>query len=101
MKRTLAVSLLFLAVSTLATADVTRDGFVVESREFPRVVDLDGNGLDDLVHDRYALLNQGGGTFVKTDLCLSTTKFEYVVDWLDFNGDGRVDLLTMEDRKST
>lgn len=44
------------------------------------------------------LLNQGGGTFVTRDLGLLDD--DRVMDWLDANGDGRVDLLTRERRGS-
>jgi FG-GAP-like repeat len=92
MRRTLAVSLALLLLASLAAADVTRGAFVAEGQEFPYVADLDGNGIDDLIHEQYVLLNQGSATFVKRDL--GFVKDEYVVDTLDLNGDGKVDLMT-------
>lgn len=86
------VSLLVLLCATFAAANITPAGVVAQSREFPRVVDLDGNGLDDLVHDKYVVFAMGGGSFFRADLELD--KDEYVVDWLDVNGDGRADLMT-------
>jgi hypothetical protein len=56
------------------------------------VGDVNGDGLTDLIHDRYVLLNAGGGTFTKRDLGLSGS--DSVVEWIDVNGDGRADLLT-------
>lgn len=84
MERIAAVSFIVLLFASLAAADGTRGGFVVEGYEFPHVADLDGNGLDDLIQMQFVLLNQGSGTFVKRDLGLM--KDEYVVDSLDLNG---------------
>jgi hypothetical protein len=56
------------------------------------VGDVNGDGLTDLIHDRYVLLNAGGGSFTKRDLGLAGT--DSAVEWIDVNGDGRADLLT-------
>lgn len=93
MKRALPTFFLAaLIFASVAAADINRVGTIAEGREFPRVVDLDGNGIDDLVHDQYVLLGQGAGQFVKRDLTFGADTF--IADWLDVNGDGRVDLLS-------
>jgi hypothetical protein len=93
MKRAhLASLLVVVAFASFAAADINRVGTIAEGREFPRVVDLDGNGIDDLVHDTYVLLGQGAGQFVKRDFTFGGDIV--VADWLDVNGDGRVDLLS-------
>ena len=92
MNRSFAVALFVLFSASLAMADITEAGPVPDAFAAPRVVDLDGNGLDDLVYDSHVLLAQGGGSFVKRELALG--KDETVVDWLDLNGDGLADLMT-------
>src|SRR5688500_149429 len=92
MKRFVLTTLLVTAFAAVAAADINRVGTVAEGREFPRIVDLDGNGIDDLVHDTFVLLGQGAGQFVRRELGFGGDN--YVVDWLDVNGDGRADLLS-------
>ena len=98
MKRAFAVSLLLVVLVassvlvSIANADITRAGIIPEGHTFPRVADLDGNGIDDLIHETFVLLGQGSGQFVKRALPLG--EGIYAIEWLDVNGDGRVDLLS-------
>jgi len=91
----LAVSLV---LSLPLSAGITAGAAVPDGLALPVVVDLDGDGLTDLVQDRVVLLNQGGGNFLTRDLGLLDD--DRVMDWLDANGDGRADLLTRERRGS-
>jgi len=92
MKRTLAVSLFVLLFASFASAGITSAGIIPEAQAFPFVVDVNGDGLDDLLDSRDVMLAQGGGNFVKRDISL--TSDESIVGWLDVNGDGLRDLLT-------
>jgi hypothetical protein len=93
MTRASAVFLLaVLSFTSPAIAGITQGGIVPGAGSLAVVVDLDGNGLDDLLYNRYVLLAQGGGSFVRSDLALRD--YEFVADRLDVNGDGRADLLT-------
>jgi hypothetical protein len=85
----MGVVLLF---ATAALAAITRETAVPDGASQPIVVDVDRNGLDDLVFDKYILLAQGSGSFIKRDLALG--EGFHVVDWLDVDGDGRADLLS-------
>lgn len=93
----IALVVAFCAALPLA-AELTLGARVPEGKALPVVVDLNGDGLTDLVQDRVVLLNQGAGVFLSRDLGLAHD--DRVMDWLDANGDGRPDLLTRERRSS-
>lgn len=94
MKRSVVVVALFVVglLAPSSSAGIARVGVVADGAEFPIVVDVDRNGLDDLILDDHVLLANGGGTFTRRSLGLGVG-FD-VLDWLDLNGDGNIDLLT-------
>lgn len=94
MKVAVLTSLLLLAFAASAFTALTPGPVVVDGQSLPVIADLDGNGLDDVILDRSVLLNYGNGQFVTRDLGLAGT--DRVVDSLDLNGDGRMDLLTRD-----
>ena len=67
---------------------------IAEGLALPVVADLNGDGLTDIVLEKSVLLNSGGGSFVTQGLALQGK--DIAVEWLDVNGDGRVDLLANE-----
>lgn len=91
---TLLLFALFLAPS--AFADITRGHLVPGAWENSDVVDLNGDGLTDLLQGDHVLLNTGGGNFAFHSLGLEHG--DYAVDTLDVNGDGRLDLLATVDQ---
>jgi hypothetical protein len=82
--------LMSLTFASSLSAGLTPGPVVEEGLSLPEVADLDGNGLDDLIHSTYVLLNLGAGTFVRRDLGLEGT--DQAVEPVDINGDGLVDL---------
>jgi hypothetical protein len=93
MKRSIAVSLSVVVLfASAALAAITRETVVPAGASLPIIADVDGNGLDDLVYDKYILLAMGSGSFIQRDLNLG--EGYDVLDTLDVNGDGIPDLLT-------
>lgn len=96
-------SLLMIVLSWNATAALT-PGPVVTKYSGGFLADIDSDGLTDVVHSKYVLLNQGGGSFVKRDFGLLGmvnapglwNGGDDVIATLDLNGDGRLDLLTRD-----
>lgn len=86
--------LLSLGLALPAMAGLHTGPQVAEGLALPVVVDLNGDGLTDLVLDKTVLLNSGSGNFVSQPLGLGGN--DVAVEWLDVNGDGRVDLLARD-----
>lgn len=95
MKPAVLATLLILAFASFAFSGITPGPVVTNGVYLPIVADMDRNGLTDVILDRTVLLNQGSGQFVAHDLALGPS--ERVIDVLDLNGDGRLDLLTQID----
>ncbi len=93
MKNALIVTLV-LCLGIPAAAELTPGPVIPGGLSLPEVSDLDRNGLDDLIQGDSVLLNQGNGQFISRKLGLIGT--DGVVDTLDVNGDGRLDLLAMD-----
>jgi hypothetical protein len=87
-----AVSLAFTASAQLVPGAVVSAG-----EPFPIIADFNGDGLDDLIQDRNVLLNDGSSFALARDLGLPVA--ERVTGVLDVNGDGILDLLTIESRQ--
>jgi hypothetical protein len=58
------------------------------------VADVNGDGLTDFVHDRFMMVNQGGGNFARIHLGLPG--WDSVVRIWDVNGDGRSDFFVSD-----
>jgi hypothetical protein len=75
------------AFAALSPGPAIPDGLRIGNPE----ADLNGDGLIDLVHGRYVLMNLGGGNFVRHELGLPG--WDAVSTTLDMNGDGLDDLI--------
>jgi len=93
MKRTVLVLVVLLAAGRL-TAQMAAGAVVKEGSAFPVVVDLNYDGLDDLIQGRTVLFNNGGSFSAPVALPLEGA--DQVVEVLDANGDHRPDLLTQD-----
>lgn len=94
MKAPAAATLLFFVLAAPARAGLTAGPIVNEGRAIPIIADVNGDGLTDIVHDFDMLVNQGAGSFLEKSLGLEGA--DGAIDWLDANGDGRADLLTID-----
>jgi hypothetical protein len=91
--RHFAVAVLAVSIASAAIAEMT-PGFVVTfGAPFPIVADFNGDGLDDLIQERNAVINSGGALATVHDFGIPAD--ERVVGVLDVNGDHRLDLVTV------
>jgi FG-GAP-like repeat len=88
---------LFVLCAFPSAAGLTIGAIVPDARALSRPADVNGDGLTDLIQERDAILNQGGGIFVVRSLGLADG--DHALDWLDANGDGIADILA-NDTKS-
>lgn len=93
MKQALAI-LLALFLASAVFAQLTSGPVVQKGYGYPLIVDFNGDGLDDLIQDKYVLLHDGTVPADAHDLGLPDG--ERVVAVLDANGDHVPDLLTMQ-----
>jgi hypothetical protein len=91
--RSLGTTLLLL-LTLPAAAELTIAATVPDKRALSRPADVNGDGLTDLIQERDAILNRGGGSFAVRPLGLAEDDF--AVDWLDANGDGLADILARD-----
>ncbi|HJT16639.1 MAG TPA: VCBS repeat-containing protein [Thermoanaerobaculia bacterium] len=90
-----AVSILAVALTTAAFAQVTPGVVVQKGDPFPIITDFNGDGLDDLVNEKNVMLSDGTGFMAAHDFGLRD--MERVIGVLDINGDRIPDLLTQLD----
>lgn len=93
MKHALAILLAFFLASAVF-AQLAPGPVVQKGEGFPFIVDLNGDGVDDLVQYRTVILSDGTAPVDVHDLGIPAA--ENVIGVLDANGDHIPDLLTMQ-----
>src|SRR5215212_1738351 len=88
-----AVLVLTLSLAFSLSAQLEPGVVVPAGEAFPIVADFNGDGLDDLIHEKNVILSTGTAFSDPRDLGIPTT--ERVVGALDANGDHLLDLLTV------
>ena len=93
MKHGLAILLAFFLASAVF-AQLAPGPVVQKGESFPVIVDLNGDGVDDLVQDKNVILSDGTAPVDVHDLGVPAA--DHVIGVLDANGDHVPDLLTMQ-----
>lgn len=94
MKTKTAIAAAVLLLATLSLFAQLASGPRIEAGIHPVVADFNGDGLDDLIEVRTVFINDGSQFVRARELELQGS--DGVVDVLDVNGDGRLDLLTVD-----